>query len=161
MDEGSSRAPADAVSVSDEQHHPLDVGRLRRLAGFVLEAQDVPPGAELSVVCATSERMRDLNSRHMGEDRPTDVLAFPIDDSGRGAFGEPGLLGDVVLCPAVAAEQAARRERPVDDELDLLLVHGILHLLGHDHAVPAERDAMFALTDRLLAGFAAPGKGRR
>jgi probable rRNA maturation factor len=66
---------------------------------------------------------------------------------------EPALLGDVVLCPAVAAAQAVERDLPVADELQLLLVHGILHLLGHDHADPGERAVMFRLTDRLLADF--------
>ncbi|MDP8978592.1 MAG: rRNA maturation RNase YbeY [Actinomycetota bacterium] len=142
-----------SVVVSDEQHHPLDADRLRALAGHILADRGAPAGMELSILCVEPAVIARLNARHLGVDDATDVLAFPIDPPGDDPGGPPRLLGDVVVCPEVAAEQAAARERPLQDELDLLVVHGILHLLGHDHAEPAERDAMFALTDRLLTGF--------
>ncbi|CAN5196359.1 rRNA maturation RNase YbeY [soil metagenome] len=141
------------VLVSDEQHRPLDADRLRGLAGYVLADRGAPAGMELSILCVEPSVIARLNARHLGVDAATDVLAFPIDTPGTDPGGPPRILGDVVVCPDVAAEQAAASGRPLQDELDVLVVHGILHLLGHDHAEPAERDAMFALTDRLLAGF--------
>lgn len=142
-----------SVLVSDEQRRPLDAGRLRALAGHVLAERGAPAGMELSILCVEPAVIARLNARHLGVDAATDVLAFPIDPPGADPGGPPRILGDVVVCPDVAAEQAAARGRPLQDELDLLVVHGVLHLLGHDHADSAERDAMFTLTDRLLAGF--------
>ena len=144
-----------SVYIADEQARPLDAERLRRLAEYVLTDRRVPEAMELSVLCVEPDVIARLNATHMGGEGETDVLAFPIDFPGETVPGQPALLGDVVLCPAVAAEQAERDGRPVEAEIDLLLVHGILHLLGHDHAGPEERDAMFGLTDRLLAGFRA------
>jgi len=99
--------------------------------------------------------MAALNAHHMGEQGPTDVLAFPMDLPGETSAGEPAILGDVVLCPEVAEAQAGAHGQPARAELELLTVHGILHLLGHDHAEPEERDEMFGLTDRLLAAWRA------
>lgn len=149
-----------AVFVADEQAASgqapaVDVERLQRLALHVLADRRVPDAMELSVLCVDAEDMAQLNGHHMGKQGPTDVLAFPMDLPGETLPGEPAILGDVVLCPAVAAQQAEDRNRPFHAELDLLLVHGILHLLGHDHAEPEERAEMFGLTDRLLASFAA------
>jgi probable rRNA maturation factor len=152
VDEGSRTPPAeggvpDTVVLTDEQTHPVDGLRLRHLAAFVLADQAVPPSMELSLALVDTPAMTALNREHMGADGPTDVLAFPMDapDDPR-----PEVLGDVVLCPEVAAAQAADG---VDAEIDMLLVHGILHLLGHDHVDRAERDAMFGLTDRLLGAY--------
>jgi probable rRNA maturation factor len=100
--------------------------------------------------------MATLNERWMDESGPTDVLAFPMDElrpGGEDDEPEPGLLGDVVLCPAVAARQAASAGHSTDDELQLLLTHGILHLLGYDHAEPEEEREMFGLQRRLLASW--------
>lgn len=105
--------------------------------------------------------MTELNHRWMGGDGPTDVLAFPMDegsvDHGPGeasaSGGEPALLGDIVLCPEVAAKQAATAGHAAADELHLLTVHGVLHLLGYDHAEPEEEREMFELQARLLAGW--------
>ena len=141
------------VFVADEQTAPVDAERLRRLATHVLQAEQVPDAMELSVLCVDRDAIAELNAHHMGADGPTDVLAFPMDLPGETRPGEPAILGDVVLCPQVAAEQAPAHGTSPEGEIDLLLVHGILHLLGHDHAEPAERDVMFGLTDRLLAAF--------
>ena len=101
--------------------------------------------------------MAELNEEHMGETYATDVLSFPLDaDSAvavgemRGADSAPVLLGDVVVCPAVAAESAPTHAGTLDDELALLVVHGVLHVLGHDHATPAETDVMQARERQLL-----------
>ena len=100
--------------------------------------------------------IHELNRTHMDSDKPTDVLAFPLDAPGE-ATDAPSILGDVVLCPAVAEAQAAEHGKTTQAEMDLLVVHGLLHLLGHDHAEDEERRIMFGLTDRLLADFAAAG----
>ncbi len=144
-----------AVFVADEQALPVDIDRLRRLAEFVLAAQHVPPGMELSVLAVDRDAIAALNAHHMDAEGPTDVLAFPIDLPGETTPGQPALLGDVVLCPEVAAEQAPAHGATTAAEIELLLVHGILHLLGHDHAEDDERTVMFSLTDRLLAAFRA------
>ncbi|MDP9405718.1 MAG: rRNA maturation RNase YbeY [Actinomycetota bacterium] len=142
-----------AVFVADEQEHSVNGDRLRRLATYVLAAQRVPDAMELSVLCVDRTAIAQLNAHHMDSDGPTDVLAFPMDVPGETRPGEPAILGDVVVCPEVAAAQAPAHGTTTQGEIDLLVVHGILHLLGHDHAEPAQRDAMFGLTDRLLAGF--------
>lgn len=144
-----------AVFVADEQSAPVDPERLQRLASFVLADQRVPEGMELSVLCVDRDSIAQLNAHHMDKTGPTDVLAFPMDMPGETRAGEPAILGDVVLCPDVAAEQAGAHNTTPEGELDLLLVHGILHLLGHDHAEPRERNEMFGLTDRLLTAFRA------
>lgn len=142
-----------SVFVADEQSRPIDAERLRRLAEFVLADRRVPPAMEVSVLVVDRGAIAALNAHHMESEGPTDVLAFPIDLPGETEPGQPALLGDVVLCPEVAADQADEHGVPPADELDLLLVHGLLHLLGHDHAEDRERREMFGLTDRLLAEF--------
>lgn len=145
------------VYVADEQARPLNVERLARLARYVLADQRVPDAMELSVLCVDPDVIAELNARHMGVQGPTDVLAFPIDLPGETSPDEPALLGDVVLCPEIAAARARHDGRSLEAEVELLLVHGILHLLGYDHAEPTERDRMFGLTDQLLAGFRGAG----
>ncbi|MPZ89363.1 MAG: rRNA maturation RNase YbeY [Nitriliruptorales bacterium] len=142
-----------AVFVADEQTRPIDVEHLRRLADFVLADRGVPASMDLSILCVDTGAIAALNAHHLGADGPTDVLAFPMDLPGESGPGEPSILGDVVLCPEIAAEQAARQGNTPEAELELLVAHGILHLLGHDHAEPEERDVMLGLTDRLLAEF--------
>lgn len=148
-----------AVFVADEQtDHVVDAERLRHLTVFVLAARGVPDVMEVSVLCVDEESITALNRTHMDVDGPTDVLAFPLDVPGETAQGEIAILGDVVLCPAVAAAQAGEQGKTAQAELDLLVVHGLLHLLGHDHAEEGEKAVMFGLTDRLLADFAALGE---
>lgn len=144
------------VFVADEQTHPVNSERLLRLATFVLNDQRVPDVMEVSLLLVDQTSIAELNAHHMGSDGPTDVLAFPIDLPGETRSGEPSILGDVVLCPEIAAGQAAQRGLSTESEIELLVVHGLLHLLGHDHAVAEERTRMFTLTDRLLAEFRAP-----
>ena len=141
------------VFVADEQTHPVDSDRLLRLASFVLSDQRVPEVMEVSLLFVDRTAIAELNAHHMGSDGPTDVLAFPIDMPGETRAGEPSILGDVVLCPEIAAAQAEQRGLSTESEVELLVVHGLLHLLGHDHADPEERFRMFGLTDRLLDEF--------
>lgn len=143
-----------AVFLSDEQSREVDAEDLVALARHVVDMQGVPAEMELSLLLVDRETMTALNRQHMGQDGPTDVLAFPIDEPGEAPPGPPAILGDVVLCPDVAAEQAPRFGRNEHDELRLLTVHGILHLLGMDHAEPAQEQEMFGLTDELLASYA-------
>jgi len=112
------------------------------------------PEAEVGCLLVTDRRIRALNRRYRGEDFPTDVLAFPQGEGG-GPPGHPGLLGDVVISVETAARQAARAGHSLEREAALLLIHGILHLLGHDHATAAERRRMWALQRRLLREAAA------
>jgi probable rRNA maturation factor len=158
-----------SVFAADEQHDvDVDINGLVNLAKAVLAAERIRGDCELAVTFVDEETIAELNKEFLGEDGPTDVLAFPIDDeiveSGRspdsGTAGpdrpelEPGevpiLLGDVMVCPSVAARNAAERSRSTDSEIALLVVHGILHVLGMDHADPEEEAAMFAKQDELL-----------
>jgi probable rRNA maturation factor len=136
------------ILVDDRQDAPVDIEGLVRLAEVVLVGEHVED-AELSVSFVTDEEIAELHLRYMDEEGPTDVLSFPLDD-----VDEEGgrILGDVVISPS-----AAERNNPSDtaSELRLLLVHGILHLLGHDHEAEAERAAMWALQER-YAGVTVP-----
>jgi probable rRNA maturation factor len=111
---------------------------------------------ELNVLLVERGVMAELNAPHMGGDGPTDVLAFPMDAPGESLPGEPAILGDVVVCPDVAAAQAVEHGGDELAEVELLVVHGILHLLGFDHAAEADKREMFDLTDALLASFRGP-----
>ena len=142
-----------AVFVADEQTDPVDVDRLLRLAAFVLADQNVPEAMEVSLLFVDSDSIAQLNAHHMDAEGPTDVLAFPMDLPGETRPGEPTILGDVVVCPTIAAAQAPGHGATPAAEMELLVVHGLLHLLGHDHAEADERRRMFSLTDRLLADF--------
>jgi probable rRNA maturation factor len=144
-----------AVYLADEQDVAVDAEDLLALARHVLAARRVPEDMEVALLLVDAPTIAALNGEHLGKEGPTDVLAFPIDEPGEAPPDTPAILGDVVLCPAVAHEQAAGLGRTPDDELRLLTVHGILHLLGMDHAEPDEERAMFALTDDLLASYAA------
>lgn len=121
---------------------------------FVLSRLRIHPQAELSIVLADEEAMAVLHERWMDEAGPTDVLSFPMDElrpPSQGENPDPGLLGDIVICPAVASRQAGAAGHTQRDELGVLLTHGILHLLGYDHAEPDEERLMFGLQGQLVA----------
>ncbi|MCL2468040.1 MAG: rRNA maturation RNase YbeY [Micrococcales bacterium] len=146
------------IEVANESGTEVDSTEIVALARYVLDSLHIHPLSELSVVLVTTQTMSDLHLRWMDEPGPTDVLSFPMDEMLPGREGSqeaPGLLGDVVLCPDVAATQAQAAGHSTAEELLLLTVHGILHLLGFDHAEPAERDQMFDLQRRLLLTFLA------
>ena len=157
-----------SIEIANESGADVDEAGLAGLARHVLDEMRVHPLAELSVLLVDEPAMTELHVRWMGEEGPTDVLSFPMDElrppQPGGTHGEreesdpsgiPGLLGDVVICPQVAAIQARQVKHSVADEIDLLCAHGILHLLGYDHADPAEHTAMFSLQDRLLSSWRA------
>jgi probable rRNA maturation factor len=156
-----------SIEIANESGVDVDETDLAALARHVLDGMRMHPLAELSVLLVDRETMSDLHERWMGEPGPTDVLAFPMDElrppppgSSRGDQGAsaepappPGLLGDVVLCPEVAADQAGQAGHSLRDELELLCTHGILHLLGYDHAEADEKASMFGLQDELLRSW--------
>jgi probable rRNA maturation factor len=142
-----------AVYLADEQDVDVDAEDLVALARHVLAERRVPAEMELAILLVDRDTIAAMNAEHLGKDGPTDVLAFPIDEPGEAPPGGPAILGDVVLCPAVAHEQAAGLGRTPEDEVRLLTVHGILHLLGMDHADADEEREMFALTDALLTSY--------
>jgi probable rRNA maturation factor len=143
-----------SVEVNNESDVSVDEASLALLARFVLDGLRIHPQAELSVLLVDEDTMTTLHQQWMDEPGPTDVMAFPMDElrSPRDdAEPEPGLLGDVVLCPTVAQRQAETAGHALADELSLLCTHGILHLLGYDHYEPDEKREMFGVQARLLA----------
>ncbi len=144
-------APASVVCADERSDGgellPLDVDRWAALADAVLDAQDAR--GELTVTFVDIADIAELNAEHMGKEGPTDVLSFPLDD-GDVVPGVPALLGDVVVCPEVALAQFADHAGTFDDEIALLIVHGILHVLGHDHAEPDETQVMRTRERELL-----------
>jgi probable rRNA maturation factor len=149
------------IDVHNESGSPVDEGRLMDLARHVLGRMRIHPQAELSVLLVDEPTMEQLHVQWMREPGPTDVLSFPMDELRPGRDGEDppqGLLGDVVLCPAVAQRQAQEAGHTAEDELHLLAAHGILHLLGYDHAEPEEQAEMFGLQRELLESWQAAGR---
>ena len=147
-----------SVEVVNESGARVDETEIADLARWVLEEMRVHPQAELSVILVDVPAMSVLHEQWMDEPGPTDVLSFPMDELRPGSDdrpSDPGLLGDVVLCPEVAARQAGGSGHAVEEELLLLTTHGILHLLGFDHAEPDDEQEMFALQRRLLLTFLA------
>jgi len=152
-----------SIDIANEAGIDVDEARLVALARFALDQLQIHPLAELSLLLVDERTMTDLHERWMGEPGPTDVLSFPMDELRPPHLGgnradpepaaDPSLLGDVVLCPQVAAEQASKAGHSTSDELELLCVHGILHLLGYDHAEPDEHAEMFGLQDQLLTAW--------
>jgi probable rRNA maturation factor len=151
-----------AVEVSDDQHDvAVDVAALGALAEAVLAAEGVRGPAELSLGFVTSDAIAALNAEHLGESGPTDVLAFPLDDpSEPRPAGMVALLGDVVVCPSVAQRYAEANGRSTEHELALLVVHGVLHVLGHDHAEPDEAAVMLDHERRHLRALVDPAFDR-
>lgn len=168
-----STTTIDAVTVGDESSWPVgastdqalvdtavlvDTAGLARLAIFLLPRLRLHPMCELAITLVDVERMSELHVEWMDEPGPTDVLSFPMDElrsAPEGIEPEPGMLGDIVLCPQFAAAQAADRGRTLDEELAFLVTHGMLHLIGYDHGTEAEMARMFALQDGLLAAWLA------
>lgn len=162
----------DVFAADEQSDRPIDLDRWATLAREVLRARGVKGAVEVSLLFVDEESISALNERFLSRPGPTDVLAFPIEDepgpSGRSpdlggtgpgsdVVGEPLLLlGDVVICPSVAAANAVVNEVAFEDELALLVVHGLLHLLGMDHEEEAEAERMEKLERKLLARFHRP-----
>jgi probable rRNA maturation factor len=139
----------------------VDVARWEALAHAALLAEGAPAAAQLDLTLVDEAEMAELNETHMGHPGPTDVLSFPLDFAeglppSHDAEDIPPMAGDIVICPAVARRNAPGHAGTFDDEMALLVVHGVLHLLGHDHAEPAERVAMQARERALLDDLHGP-----
>jgi probable rRNA maturation factor len=162
----------DVFAADEQADHEIDVARWARLARHVLEAEQLRHDTEVSLLFVDEPTIAELNERFLGRQGPTDVLAFPIDEElappgrspdegGTGPGGGlasdedeiPGLLGDVVLCPAVALRNAEEHGVDLDDEVALLVVHGILHLIGMDHDEEPDAEEMESRERELLARF--------
>lgn len=146
-----------SIDINNESGLDADSQGLVRLATFALDQLRIHPQAELSILLVDEETMSAYHEKYMGEPGPTDVLSFPMDELRPPDDGEEppeGLLGDIVLCPSVTSRQAAAHGRTADAEAEYLLVHGLLHLLGFDHAEPTEKAEMFGLKDKIIAAWA-------
>ena len=146
------------VDINNESGLEADSPGLVRLATFALDQLRIHPQAELSILLVDEDTMSSYHEKYMGEPGPTDVLSFPMDElRPPGDEDEPpvGLLGDIVLCPAVTDRQAREHGRSTTAEAEYLLVHGILHLLGYDHADDDDRTEMFGLNAKIIAAWAA------
>jgi len=145
-----------SIEINNESAIEVDEAAIQRLAVYALDAMHVHQDAELAIVLVDEGAMEQLHVQWMDEPGPTDVLSFPMDELRPGteeAPTPPGLLGDVVLCPQVAESQARTAGHTLLDELLLLTTHGILHLLGFDHAEPDEEKEMFGIQRDILVGF--------
>ncbi len=157
-----------SIEVLEESGSEVDAKRLARVGRFVLDRLRVHPQAELCIKLVDEQTIAELNEQWMDKSGPTDVLAFPMDELRPGLVNEEpeeGILGDLMVCPAVARRQADEARAKGEDgytaegELDLLTVHGILHLLGYDHAEPEEKAEMFGLQKQLLGEWQAARTG--
>ena len=142
------------VDINNESGLEADSPGLVRLATFALDQLRIHPLAELSILLVDEDTMTAYHEKYLGEPGPTDVLSFPMDELRPPNDGEEppaGLLGDIVLCPAVTERQAGENQRSANEEAEYLLVHGLLHLLGYDHSNTEEQAEMFGLTDKIIA----------
>jgi len=145
------------VDLNNESGLEADSPGLVRLATYALSELRIHPQAELSILLVDEATMGAYHQKYMGEPGPTDVLSFPMDELRPPDDDDDppeGLLGDIVLCPAVTARQAQEHGRSPAAEAEYLLLHGLLHLLGFDHGEPGEKAEMFALKDQILASWA-------
>jgi len=145
-----------SIEINNESGIEVDESALLRLAAYELDFLRVHPDAELAILLVDEAAMEQLHVQWMDEPGPTDVLSFPMDELRPGSDDEitpAGLLGDIVLCPQVAVAQAEEAGHSVLDELLLLTAHGMLHLLGFDHAEPDDEKEMFGFQRDILVGF--------
>lgn len=145
------------IFLADEQSELVETAPIVAIAERVLIAEQLPDNAELAIVLVGSDEMARYNQRFMERTGPTDVLAFPVDQLVPGqiptiiANGQPLSLGDIFVCPEVVKDQAAEIGVSLEDEMALIVTHGILHLLGYDHSEPADAAVMTARERELLA----------
>jgi probable rRNA maturation factor len=138
-----------ATEISNESNTSCGEEELCSLAEFAITKMQLDPQSELAIRLVTTEEMTALNGKWMDEDGATDVLSFPIDEM-RPGERDPGVIGDIVLCPSYALGNAVKNGKSLDEELQLLTAHGILHLLGYDHRNKPDETAMFALQEEIL-----------
>lgn len=132
----------------------INEDRIKSVAAYSLAQLELHPDCELSISLVGEIEMSSLHMQWMNESGPTDVLSFPMDElKPNSAAQGPGVLGDIVLCPSYAKSQAEQAGHSLQDELELLTVHGVLHLLGFDHREPEEERVMFSMQDEYLKGW--------
>jgi probable rRNA maturation factor len=145
-----------SIELSNESEIEIDLDRVQALATHVREELKLHPQVDIGVIFVDEEPMTELHIKWMDEPGPTDVLSFPMDELRPGSDLVPspeGILGDIVVCPQVAAEQAIKAGHSTMEEILLLVTHGMLHLVGFDHAEPEEEKEMFGLQKQFLASF--------
>src|SRR6476659_9023411 len=145
-----------SIEVNNESGIQVDEAELVALSRYVFEQLFIHPQAELSILLVDEPAMEKLHIELMDEPGSTDVLSVPMDELTPGTPDRPtpqGMLGDIAVCPQVAQVQAANAGHGLQDEMLLLTTHGILHLLGYDHAEPEEKEEMFGLQRVLLTAF--------
>lgn len=145
-----------SIEINNESALSVDEPRVLKLATFALDYLHIHPAAEMPIIFVDEPAMEKLHIEWMDEPGPTDVLSFPMDELRPGTETDPtapGILGDIVICPQVALKQAETAGHPAINEILMLTTHGILHLLGFDHAEPDEEKEMFGLQGEILAAF--------
>lgn len=146
-----------SIDVNNESGQDIDEQAVLDVARYALTRMRIHPLSELSVIVVDTDAMEQLHIQWMDEPGPTDVMSFPMDELRPPAKDEDeppqGLLGDIVLCPEVATKQGDAAGHSMDEELQLLTVHGVLHLLGYDHEEPGEKAEMFGLQKAILDGW--------
>jgi probable rRNA maturation factor len=145
-----------SIEINNESSFEVDEARVLALATHALDFMNIHPDADLAIMFTDEATIEKLHIEYMDEPGPTDVLSFPMDELRPGTPQSPtpaGLLGDIVLCPSVAERQAQVAGHETINELLLLTTHGVLHLLGFDHAEPDEEKEMFALQREILEKF--------
>ena len=147
-----------SVEVTNESGFEVEMALVRELAEHAIRSLELHPAVELGITFIDVEPMTELHVKWMDEPGPTDVLSFPMDELRPGSSSDPegdGVLGDIVVCPEVARQQAEiAGHRPIDEIL-WLVAHGILHLVGFDHAEPEEERQMFGLQHQIIDSFKA------
>lgn len=144
------------VAFADEQDDPLPSEPLVSLAAIAMEAEGLPESTQLSLTLVDEDRMAELNGEYMTKTGPTDVLSFPIEDFSAGILrvdpdGPPLMLGDIVICPSVVQANAIAAGVAFEDEMALMVVHGVLHLLGRDHVIETDAEEMEEREREILA----------
>ncbi|MDH2415508.1 rRNA maturation RNase YbeY [Nocardioides sp. CER19] len=150
-----------SIEILNESEADLDVDHLAKLARFVMDRMRVHPMAELCIKLVDEATIAELNEQWMGKEGPTDVLAFPMDELRPGLLDEEpeeGVLGDLMIAPTIAVKQGEAAGHGTVAEVELLTTHGILHLLGYDHAEPEEHREMFGLQAEILQEWGSQAK---
>ena len=138
------------LTCENETDHQIDLDAVRGEITFLLGALRLHPETELSVTFVSTSDMEELHLEWMHEPGATDILSFPMDELRPSDDPQPGMLGDIVICPDFVESDPERVGMSMAQRLEFLLVHGMLHLIGYDHATEDECDAMFAFQDQLL-----------
>lgn len=139
------------IELTNLTNFSMDEEILKSLANFALQKLGIHPDSELSISLVDEDEMSSLHMRWLNESGPTDVLSFPMDElKPESAVNGPGILGDIVLCPKFAEVQAKNAGQTLEKEIELLMVHGVLHLLGFDHRESDEKTIMFSQQDEIL-----------